>query len=69
MVDELVADPFGYLGDDGVSEAAQSVHPVGNPMSHSTHTGFNCPLSPARPTASVSSIDAPSCLNLSEHSE
>jgi hypothetical protein len=36
-------DVFGYLGDDGVSESVQSVHPRGNPMSHSTHVGFNEP--------------------------
>jgi hypothetical protein len=34
---------LGYLGDDGVAEASKSVHPAGNPMSHSTHVGFNCP--------------------------
>jgi hypothetical protein len=36
-------DVFGDLGDDGVSEGPQSVHPSGNPMSHSTHVGFNGP--------------------------
>jgi hypothetical protein len=41
---DAAADVLGYLGDDGVSEAAQSVHPSGNPMSHSTHVGFNAPL-------------------------
>jgi hypothetical protein len=56
-----VADPFGYLGDDGVAEASQSVHPVGNPMSHSTHVGFNCPVSPEWFTAvaSVMALLAP----------
>jgi hypothetical protein len=39
-----LADPFGYLWDNGVSETSQSVHPTGNPISHSTHSGFNCPL-------------------------
>jgi hypothetical protein len=34
---------FGYLGNYGVAEAAQSVHPSGNPISHSTHVGFNAP--------------------------
>ncbi len=31
------------LWHDGVSEAAQSVHPLGYPMSHSTHVGFSAP--------------------------
>jgi hypothetical protein len=35
--DDGPADHFGDLGHDGVSEASQSVHPIGNPMSHSTH--------------------------------
>jgi hypothetical protein len=34
---------FGAGGDDGVSEGSEAVHPSGNPMSHSTHVGFNCP--------------------------
>ena len=38
---------LGYLRDDGVAEGPKSVHPSGNPMSHSTHVGFSCP-----PTAS-----------------
>jgi len=37
------ADQLGDLWDDGVAEAAQSVHPSGNPISHSTHVGFNGP--------------------------
>jgi len=36
-------DHVGDLRDDGVAEASQSVHPSGNPMSHSTHVGFSCP--------------------------
>jgi hypothetical protein len=31
------------LRDDGVPESSKSVHPVGNPMSHSTHVGFSDP--------------------------
>jgi len=31
------------LRDYGVSKSSKSVHPSGNPMSHSTHIGFNCP--------------------------
>ena len=34
---------FGDLGDYGVAESSQSVHPRGNPMSHSTHVGFSVP--------------------------
>src|SRR5215831_10516346 len=40
---DLTAHIFGDLGDYGVAEASQSVHPVGNPMSHSTHVGFRLP--------------------------
>ena len=31
------------LRDYGVPEASKSVHPMGNPISHSTHIGFNFP--------------------------
>jgi hypothetical protein len=41
---DRVADYLYDLGHDGVSEASKSVHPGGNPMSHSTHGGFNAPL-------------------------
>lgn len=37
------SDYLDDLGDDGVAEGAQSVHPGGNPMSHSTHVGFSGP--------------------------
>ena len=37
------ANEFGDLGDYGVSEGCKAVCPVGNPMSHSTHVGFNAP--------------------------
>jgi hypothetical protein len=37
-------DHFDDLRDDGVSEASQAVHSGGNPMSHSTHVGFNVPI-------------------------
>jgi len=37
-------DDFDDLRDDGISEASKAVHPSGNPMSHSTHVGFNEPL-------------------------
>src|SRR6185503_436653 len=38
------ADHFDDLGDDCVSKGSKSVHPAGNPISHSTHVGFNGPL-------------------------
>ena len=41
--DDRPADDFDNLRDDGVSESPKSVHPAGNPMSHSTHVGFNAP--------------------------
>lgn len=42
----------------GVSEALKSVHPIGNPMSHSTHVGFS------RPPTEVSKSCPPSpCLH------
>src|SRR5262245_33611166 len=41
--DESPPEPFGELRDDGVAERAQSVHPAGNPINHSTHVGFNKP--------------------------
>ena len=40
-------DDFRDLRDDGVSEGSKTVHPRGNPISHSTHIGFNAPVSPA----------------------
>jgi hypothetical protein len=38
------ADDFWDLRDDGISEGFKSVHPGGNPISHSTHVGFNFPV-------------------------
>jgi hypothetical protein len=43
-LEELPADDFDDLRDDGISEGSKAVHPSGNPMSHSTHVGFNAPL-------------------------
>ena len=37
-------DDFNDLRDDRVAEASQTVHPSGNPMSHSTHVGFSEPV-------------------------
>src|SRR6185503_3699677 len=45
-------DQFGDLRDYGVSELLKSVHPAGNPMSHSTHVGFKLPISPDSARAS-----------------
>jgi len=46
---------LGHLWDYGVSKGSKSVHPVGNPISHSTHVGFSCPL-----TVMDRSMDLPS---------
>jgi hypothetical protein len=40
-----VADRLREDGDDGVAEATDAVQPMGNPMSHSTQSGFNSPPS------------------------
>jgi len=37
------ANYFRDLRDDRVSQALETVHPSGNPISHSTHVGFNAP--------------------------
>ena len=34
---------FRALRNHTIAEASKTVHPVGNPISHSTHLGFNCP--------------------------
>jgi len=38
--EESGGEEVDELGDDGVAEPAQSVHPMGNPMSHSTQAGL-----------------------------
>ena len=43
-MDDRAADQLRDLRDDRVSEGPKSVHPSGNPMSHSTHVGFKEPL-------------------------
>lgn len=40
QLDDSLTPELPDLRDDGVSEASQSVNPIGNPMSHSTHSGF-----------------------------
>jgi hypothetical protein len=47
--DDALAEPLGDLRDEGVSEGSKSVHPVGNPMSHSTHVGFKLPVTTLTP--------------------
>jgi hypothetical protein len=42
-MEEPFEDLFDALRDDGVAECRKTVHPLGYPMSHSTHVGFNCP--------------------------
>jgi hypothetical protein len=43
MPDDLKPDELGDGGDDGISEGAQAVCPIGNAISQSTHGGFSCP--------------------------
>ena len=42
----------GGLGNDPVSEEAQSVHPIGNPIIASTNSGFNAPACDITPVLS-----------------
>ena len=55
MSNYVISERCEHLHDDtthnfcdlwhyGVAKSSQSVHPSGNPMSHSTHIGFNDPL-------------------------
>jgi hypothetical protein len=44
-IDDCPADNFCHLRHYGVSEASKSVHPIGNPMSHSTNSGLRRPPS------------------------
>jgi hypothetical protein len=43
VVGDESADEFGGVGENGVAEGATSVHPSGNPISHSIHVGFDGP--------------------------
>src|SRR4029077_18866706 len=36
-------DPLGDLRHNGISERGKAVHPIGNPISHSTHIGLSRP--------------------------
>ena len=56
-VGDGVADELGDLGDDRVPATLETVHSRGNPMSHSTHVGFNCP--PAGITPIAGSVSCP----------
>jgi hypothetical protein len=42
--DDELSDVLRDLRDDGVTEATQLTHSLGNPMSHATHCGFNAPV-------------------------
>jgi hypothetical protein len=54
--EDRVADKLGDLRDYGVSEGLKSVHPSGNPMSHSTHRGFKVPSPELRTSGWLPSI-------------
>lgn len=45
------------MRDDRVAQFFKAVHPIGNPMSHSTQSGFNCPPSAAITAWSSLSFD------------
>jgi hypothetical protein len=47
--DDAPAEPLRDLREEGVPEGSKAVHPAGNPMSHSTHVGFNCPVTTLTP--------------------
>jgi hypothetical protein len=49
---DATPDVLSNLGNYGVSESSNSVHPMGNPMNHSQNSGFSCPL--ACPCAAIS---------------
>lgn len=53
------ANKFGDLGDYGVSEGAKSVHPIGNPIIHSTNCGSGRVPRTGRPSISVVRQPAP----------
>ena len=48
-------DFFSNRRDDGVAQPAQSVCPVGYPMSHSTHAGFSEPFAFSPPLTMLTS--------------
>jgi hypothetical protein len=43
VLDDPASDPLRDLREEGVAEGGKTVHPMGNPISHSTHVGFNAP--------------------------
>lgn len=57
-----VEDAPGELGDNGVAESSNSVHPVGYPIIHSTNRGLIRPVIPLRKNSpanpSLSACDA-----------
>lgn len=58
-LDELIGD----LGDDCVSEAFKSVHPIGYPISHSTHVGFSFPPTTSPRLCLPRSVAVSLCMN------
>jgi hypothetical protein len=44
-LEDAAADQLGDLGDNGVTEGGNSVHPIGKPISHSTNSGLDGPPS------------------------
>jgi hypothetical protein len=46
VVEDAPPDPLGDLRDERVAERGEALHPIGNPISHSTHSGFRCPRGP-----------------------
>lgn len=51
-----MADQFDDLRDDGVSEGSKAVHPIGNPISHSTHVGFSPPRFPELTPSTIPTV-------------
>ena len=54
--------PFCDLRDDRVSDSPKSVHPGGNPISHSTHAGFSEPPAALFSITSFKGLEFRSCV-------
>jgi hypothetical protein len=67
VLEDSSADPLGDLRDKGVAEGGKAVHSGGNPISHSTHVGFSCPVLWSGTAASVRVVPALCLLLGSEH--
>jgi hypothetical protein len=58
--EDRLPDERRDLRDDRISEGSQTVHPSGNPISHSTHVGFSAPLTKVpRAAAALRWFDPP----------